>query len=411
MFDIDKWQEIASTIRKNKLRTFLTGFSVAWGIFMLIILLGSGQGLQNGVEFEFNSSATNAIWIWSGQTSVAYKGMKPGRYIQFTNEDYDQTKSKIKELDNISARYTMWNNATVSYGREYGSFDIRNVHPDYKNIENLKIIEGRFLNDQDIEMCRKIVVIGGDVIKALFKTEKQIVGKYIKISGIPFKIVGLYSDNDNRDQNKRCIYIPISTAQKVFTGGNRIHNLVVTVGDATLEESKQIEKQIKTNLASIHKFDPNDERALGIWNVGEEYQKFQSLFFGIRMFIWIIGIGTIIAGIVGVSNIMMIVVTERTKEIGIRKAIGATPLSIIGLILMESILITTFAGYFGLVSGVGLLELLAPLIQTPFIRDPSANFGIAISATFVLIVAGAVAGFVPARRAAAIKPVIALRDE
>lgn len=410
MFDIDKWQEILSTIRKNKLRTFLTGFSVAWGIFMLIILLGSGRGLQNGVEKNFGNSATNAIWIWSGQTSIPYKGMKPGRYIQFDNKDYDKTK-KVRGIDKISSRYNVRGNGMVSYKNEYGTFDIRSAHPDYKEIELIKVLKGRYVNHIDIKEKRKVAVISTDVQKALFKDEDPI-GKYININKIPFKVVGLYTDESNNNRAQQIIYLPISTAQKVFMGTDQIHTLVVTTGDASVAESKKIEEEIHNDLAKSHNFDPKDERAMGSWNATEEYRKFQDLFFGIRMFIWIIGIGTIIAGIVGVSNIMMIVVNERTKEIGIRKALGATPFSIIGLILMESIVITGFAGYVGLVLGVGLLELISSVLpDLPFFVNPEANFSVALSATLLLVIAGTLAGFVPARKAARIKPIIALRDE
>jgi len=410
MFDIDKWQEILSTIEKNKLRTFLTGFSVAWGIFMLIILLGSGNGLENGVKREFSSSATNAIWIWSGQTSMAHEGMKPGRNIQFTNKDYDAT-IKINGIDNISSRFHIRGDGQITYKKEYGNFDIRSVHPDYQAIEKITMVEGRYINKTDIEEQRKIAIISTDVKDALFKEENPI-GKYIKINNIPFKVTGIYSDEDNRDRNQRTVYLPITTAQKIFIGGNRIHNLVVTTGNASLDESQAIENTIKADIAKRHKFNVDDERALHMWNATENYHQFQNLFLGIRIFVWIIGIGTIIAGIVGVSNIMMIVVNERTKEIGIRKAIGASPWSVIGLIIMESILITGFSGYIGLVLGVGLLELVAQFVpDNPFFVNPSADFSIAISATILLIFAGTLAGLVPARRAANVKPVIALRDE
>jgi putative ABC transport system permease protein len=408
MFDIDKWQEIFATIRKNKLRTFLTGFSVAWGIFMLIILLGSGRGLENGVRIQFERDATNSIWIYRGQTSMPYKGLKPGRRIQFTNEDYDYSKREIKNIENLSARLSVFRQRNISYKSEYGNYDIVAVHPGTKVLENVEIIEGRFINDIDVKASRKVVAISTDVKKALFK-EEDFLGKYIKINNIPFKVIGLYEDSSERDNQR--VYISVSTAQKVFTGGNEIHNLAFTTGDATMEESMQIENDIRNKYSIRHKFDKSDQRALFINNNVEEYEKFQNLFAGIRLFVWIIGVGTIIAGIVGVSNIMLIVVKERTKEIGIRKAIGATPGSIIGLVLLESILITAFAGYVGLVLGVGLLELISPHIQSEFFTNPEADFRIAVSATILLIVSGAIAGFVPARKAASIKPIEALRDE
>jgi putative ABC transport system permease protein len=408
MFDIDKWQEIFSTIKKNRLRTFLTGFSVAWGIFMLIILLGSGKGLENGVTKQFEQDATNSIWIYRGQTSMPFKGLKPGRRIKFTNEDYEISKRDIKNIDNVSSRLSIFQQRNLSYKNEYGNFDIIGVHPGTKYLENVKVLEGRFLNDFDINSSRKTVAISTDVRKALFK-EQAFLGEYIIINKIPFKVIGLFEDSSERD-NRR-VYIPVSTAQKIFTGGTEIQNLAFTTGDANVKESMEIENEIRNSFAVRHKFDKEDQRALFINNNVEQFTQFQNLFKGIRMFVWIIGIGTIIAGIVGVSNIMLIVVKERTKEIGIRKAIGATPGSIIGLILMESILITGFAGYIGLVLGVGLLELISPYIQSDFFTNPEADFRIAVSATILLILSGALAGFVPARKASSIKPIEALRDE
>lgn len=410
MFDTDKWNEILSTIRKNKLRTFLTGFSVAWGIFMLIILLGSGNGLENGVKKEFASSATNTIWIWNGQTSLPYKGMKPGRNIQMRNQDYDEVKRTVKGIELGSPRFNMWGSNLLSYKKQYGTFNIRTVYPDYQFIEKIEIKQGRFVNNTDLQQFRKVTSISTQVEEALFKGEAPL-GKYIKVNGIPFKVVGTFADNDERDDNMRMIYIPMTTAQRVFSGENRIHTISITVGDATAEESKQIENNVKSKLASIHKFDVNDPRAIGTWNSVEEFTRFQKLFAGIRLFIWIIGFGTIIAGIVGVSNIMMIVVKDRTKEIGIRKAMGATPWSIISLVLQEAILITSFAGYIGLVLGVVILETVGSKIESNFFSQPQVDLKIAIYALILLVFSGAVAGFIPARKAAAIKPIEALRDE
>lgn len=408
MFDIDKWQEIVATIKKNKLRTFLTGFSVAWGIFMLIILLGSGRGLENGIQKQFERDASNSIWIYRGQTSMPYKGLKPGRRIRFTNDDFEYSKREIKKIENLSSRLSVFQQRNLSYKNEYGNFDIIGVHPGTKALENVDILKGRFLNEIDVSSNRKVVAISTDVKEALFK-DQPFLGEYIKINNIPFKVIGLFEDSSERD-NRR-VYIPVSTTQKIFTGGREIQNLAFTTGDASMKESLEIEDEIRTNFAQRHNFNKDDQRAIYINNNVEEYQKFQNLFAGIRLFVWIIGIGTIIAGIVGVSNIMLIVVKERTKEIGIRKAIGATPTSIIGLVLLESVLITSFAGYVGLVLGVGLLELISPHIQSDFFTNPEADFRIAVSATILLVVSGAVAGFVPARKAAKIKPVEALRDE
>jgi len=409
MFDLDKWQEIYSTISKNKLRTFLTGFSVAWGIFMLIVLLGSGYGLENGVRKEFEGDAANTIWVNQGVTSTKYKGYKPGRFIRFTNDDYDHSKT-MNNVEHISGRFTIWENNTLSYKNEYGSFDIFCIHPDYGVVESLNPTKGRFLNDIDLEDVRKVAAIGKMVDEALFKGEDPL-GKYIQVAGIPFKVVGVF-DDPGGDRDLSRIYIPISTAQMVFNRGNRLGTMSITVGDASVERSQEMVEEIRKDFAQRHHFDPEDQRAIHIWNNVENYTQFMTLFANIRLFIWVIGIGTIIAGIVGVSNIMMIVVKERTKEIGIRKSMGATPASIISLILQESILITAFAGYLGLIGGVGLLELIGNnLPATDYFANPEVNINVALGATAILILAGAIAGFVPARKASAVKPVVALRDE
>ncbi len=413
MFDLDKWQEILSTIKKNKLRTFLTGFSVAWGIFMLIILLGSGKGLENGFDNEFRGAAKNSLWIWTGRTSISHNGLNPGRTIRFTNDDYENIKNNVEYTEYISGRFNIWWGNQVSYKKETHSFGIRNVHPDYRHVEALEIVEGRYINKLDIDHQRKVTVISTLVRDMLFRDEaKDALGKYIQINGIPFKVVGFFTDegNDNNDNNMRIIYVPISTAQTVFSGGNRLHEISMTINANTMEEAKEAEKEIRGRLASTHNFNQDDRRAMGSWNSFENYMQMQSIFKGIRLFVWIIGIGTIIAGIVGVSNIMVIIVKERTREIGVRKALGATPLSVVSLILFESVLITTFAGYIGLVLGVGVLEMLSG-IDAPFFSNPSADFRISVTATLLLIVAGAFAGFVPAQRAARIKPIEALRDE
>jgi putative ABC transport system permease protein len=411
IFDWDKWQEIFETMKKNKLRTFLTGFSVAWGIFMLIILLGSGYGLENGVKKAFEGDAANTLWINPGQTSMAYKGMKSGRTIQFTNEDYDLMKQEIPYIDKISGRLNVWQNNTVSYKKEFGNFDIIACHPGYGYYETLEIIEGRFVNNDDINDFSKMAVIGIPVRDALFKGEEPI-GKYIQVSGVPFKVVGVFKDAGG-DRDMQRLYVPLSTAQRVFNFGNKIFTLGIVTQDIGVEESREMVEDVRHTLAQKHKFDPEDQRAVFVWNNLEEYIKLMNLFASIRLFIWIIGIGTIIAGVVGVSNIMMIVVKERTQEIGIRKAMGATPWSIITLILLESVLITSFAGYIGLVMGVGLLELISPLFENAdtFFKNPEVNITTALGATAVMVVSGMLAGFVPARKAAAIQPIEALRYE
>ena len=409
MFDLDKWQEIFATIRKNKLRTFLTGFSVAWGIFMLIVLLGSGNGLQNGIEYQFESDATNTIWLSPGSTTMAYKGMKPGRQINFTNEDYNFVKENIPGVEEISARYYFWENRIISYKKQFGSFDLICVHPDMQVIEKIIIEQGRMLNQMDQLGNRKVVIIGLPVKEALFKNGENPLGKYIRVNGVPFKVVGVFTDRNDRDQQR--LYLPISTAQMIFNGGNKIHNLTITT-NISVKESEALEQTLRTKLAKIHRFDSEDKSALYIGNTIKEFKQFQNMFMGIKLFVTVIGLFTIIAGVVGVSNIMIIVVNERTKEIGIRKAIGATPWSVIFLIIFESVIITAFAGYIGLVSGIGLLELVNKFMPaSDFFRNPEVDFTIAVSATIVLVLSGMLAGLFPAIKAARIRPVIALRDE
>ncbi len=420
MFDIDKWQEILATIKKNKMRTFLTGFSVAWGIFMLMILLGSGNGLSNGVAQNFMRDAVNAMWLWSGRTSIPYQGMKENRQIQFTNSDYELIKD-LPGIEYTSGRYFISGNM-FAYGSESGQYTAITCHPQLREVESIEITSGRFINEMDIREARKSVVLGKDIYDALFKG-KEAIGDYVRINNVPFKVVGICREGGGT--RHRNAYVPVTTGQKVFNGANRLHNFALTINAGSVEESKIIEERVRETLARKHKFDATDRAALGSYNKLEDYLQTMRIFQAIKIFIWIIGAGTLIAGVVGVSNIMLIVVKERTKEIGIRKAIGATPGSVIGLILLEAILITTIAGYIGLVLGTGLMEGINLLVEQQFeaaaatnngngdmiFRNPTVDINIAATATMLLIFAGALAGYIPARRAARIKPIEALRDE
>jgi len=409
MLDLDKWQEIMDTISKNKLRTFLTGFSVAWGIFMLIVLLGSGQGLSNGVQYQFRDDATNSLWIRSGQTSLPHKGLQPGRRIQFTNEDFDEIRATVDGVEHITSRFYIGGMTTVSYGKEHGSFDVRAVHPDHKFLENTIVTTGRFLNEHDLAEYRKTAAIGQLVEQALFKGRSGI-GEYIKINGIAFKVVGTFEDVGGESEMEK-VYLPITTAQRTFNGSNRVHQIMLTTGTASLEETQAMAQTINRKLAQRHKFSMEDRRAVFIANINEAFARVMGLMTGIRLFVWVIGIGTILAGVVGVSNIMMIVVRERTKEIGVRKVLGATPWSIVSLILQESIFITAVAGYIGLVLGVLVLELVSGQLNAEFFKDPEVDLGIAIYATLLLVAAGTAAGMFPAVKAAKVRPIEALRDE
>jgi len=410
MFDIDTWQEILDTIRANKMRTVLTGFAVAWGILMLVILLGSGTGLSRGIEYQFRDDAINSVFVMSGVTSLPHKGMQPGRSVQFTNRDYTDVKDRIAGVERISSRFRIQGTITVSYRDESGSFDVRAVHPDHRFIEKTIIVRGRFLNEYDQNDARKVTVIGTKVEELLFKG-REALGEWITINGIAFRVVGTYTDEGGEAELER-LYIPVSTAQRAFNGQDRVAAISFTTGDATLAESQRMVEDVRDRMADVHDFSPEDPRALFVMNNVENFSRIQGVITGIRIFIWVIGIGTLLAGVVGVSNILMIAVRERTREIGIRKAVGGTPRSVVALILQEAILITTVAGYLGLVVGVTLLELFARFVpNADFFREPQVDLRVAVSATMLLVVAGAVAGFFPARRAAAIRPVEALRDE
>jgi putative ABC transport system permease protein len=409
MFDIDKWQEIFNTISKNKLRTFLTAFSVAWGIFILIVLLGAGRGLRNGAEHQFMSDAVNTIWVNGGTTTMAYQGLQAGREIILKNDDFEDVKNKIAGIDLISGSARERNQRILSYGKQHISFTVRSAFADHKFLENVKLISGRFINDIDIAQSRKVCVIGYPVRDALFKKEDPI-GKFIDAEGISFKVIGVFTDPGRGDLDR--IYIPVTTSQRAYNGQNKLGVIWVSTGTASLARSMQICDEIRAMLAKKHHFNVKDLRAINVWNNNENYVRIMGMLDGIKWFVAIIGVGTLFAGIVGVSNIMMIVVTERTKEIGIRKALGATPFSIISLIVQESVFITAIAGFTGLFAGVAILELAQKYMPpSDFFRNPEVNIQIALYATLLLVICGAIAGLMPALRAAHIQPIEALRDE
>jgi putative ABC transport system permease protein len=409
MIKLDRWQEIYDTVSKNKLRTTLTGFSVAWGIFMLIILLGSGQGLKNGFENDFKDDAINSIWIWGGETSLPYKGNKPGKRVRMRNSDLEYIKNNLRGVEYITARFNRWNE-NITYKENHGSYRLRGVHPDHKFLENTLIHDGRYINELDIKEHRKVAVVSRKVQEALFDGEDPI-GEHVSMLGINFKVVGVFKD-EGSEREEEIIYIPISTTQRIFYGTDHIHQLMFTTGNATVEESTIIAEQVNAILAARHGFDPKDKKALYISNNTEEFENIMSVLNAITLFVWIIGIMTIIAGIVGIGNIMMITVKDRTREIGIRKAVGASPASIIQLIMQEAIVITAFAGYIGMFAGTYLLEWVSSMITDPGIfMNPEVDLNLAILATLILIVAGAIAGLIPALRASEIRPIEALRDE
>jgi putative ABC transport system permease protein len=407
VFDLDKWQEILGTISKNKLRTFLTGFSVAWGIFILIVLLGAGQGLRNGAESQFLHDAVNSINIEGGVTTMAHKGIKPGREIILKTEDYAYIKNNLKHIDKISAALGA-NSTQMSYKGRHGSYMLRSCLPDHDYLENASMLSGRFINDNDIKEYRKVCAIGYPLRDELFKKEDPI-NKYIDVNGTPYKVVGVFTDPGNGDLNRA--YVPLTTFQRASGSGKEVGTIWTNLQKDHAEDGDGTVKEIRNMLAARYNFNPADFNAVRVDNWGEEYKRIMSMLDGIKIFIWIIGVCTLLAGIVGVSNIMMIIVKERTNEIGVRKALGATPVSIVMLVVQEAVFITAVSGYVGLVLGVGLLELMSDNLQGDFFKNPSIDFSLAISATLMIIFSGALAGFFPAMRAARVQPVEALRAE
>jgi putative ABC transport system permease protein len=416
MFDLDKWQEIYHTIRKNKLRTILTAFGVFWGIFMLVILLGSGKGFENGIEGQFDV-AKNAIFLWGQRTSMAYKGMQPGRIVRFNNSDVEALRSQIPELDVIAPRLFLEGSFSVVKGKKSLSYEVYGDYPDNFKVQPFVMVEGRYLNEKDIADKRKTCVIGTAVKESLFGQEACI-GQYIKIKSIPFLVVGVFkvrsTDAEEAMQQSKQIFVPNTTLQKTFNMINRIGWFAFVPKPGY--HSAPVQQKVKQLLAKRHNIHPDDERAIGSENVEEQYQQVQGLFLIIQGFSWFVSIFTIIAGVIGVGNIMLIVVKERTKEIGVRKALGATPGSIISMILQETIVITVVAGYMGLLVSTGIIAGINYLLKANnaeggFFANPEVDLQTAFAATVVLVIAGALTGLIPATKAARVDPVVALRDE
>lgn len=417
MFDFDSIREIFSTIGKNKLRTFLTSFAVAWGIFMLIILLAAGNGLKNGVTSNFSRRAQNSVTLWPGWTSMAYKGLPTNRQIKFDQKDYDLIRNKIPEVEYVSVRLSQ--RVTLSYEKEYGSWDIDGVSQDASIINNLKVANGngRFLNKMDVDNRRKVIVLSPDMKKVLFKDKDPIDQYVIADNNIAYQVIGVYDNEDIYDNNPPG-YIPFTTAQMLYNKGYGFRRIDFTVvGLPTKEANEKFVERLRQRMGTLHSFDPADRSALYVRNTAEDMLEAQSIFFIITAFIIVIGIASLLAGIVGVGNIMLITVKERTKEIGIRKAIGATPFSVLKLIIFESILITTVAGYIGIVIGVGITEGIstimanAPSDGPSIFKDPTVDLSTVIWATVVLIVAGIIAGLIPALKATKVSPIEAMRAE
>ena len=409
MFSRDQWQEIFETIRKNKLRTILSGFTVALGIFIFIILFGFGNGLKNSFEQFFLHDATNTLWLYPGVTSKAYQGFKDNRRIEFENSDLIDIKENFTFfLENITPRINR--REVLSYKGQSNIYNIRAVAPAHQNVEKTIIMKGRFINQKDIDERTKNITIGRLVEQDIFKKEDPI-GKYIEIGESAFKVVGVFQDKSG-DREERLVYLPYTTQQLMEKNNDKIDQIIVSFKqELGYVGALAFERQLRDFFKNKKVIDPSDKSGLYIRNTAEMVKQNQQFAATLQIIVAIVGFGTLIAGIIGISNIMVFVVKERTKELGVRKALGATPISVVGMILHESIFITTISGIFGLLIGVFVLSRLGDQLEQYFILDPYVDSLTALIATFLLIFFGAIAGFIPAKRAASIKPIIALRDE
>lgn len=422
MFDLDRWQEIMSALKKNKLRTFLTAFGVFWGIFMLVIMLGAGNGLRNGVTSDFGDFATNSMFVWTRSTTVPYKGLPRGRHFNFKNDDIEALKKEVPEIEILSPRTQgggLQNGNNVIRGTKSGAFSILGDYPEWNEIDPVRITSGRFINNADIRDKRKVAVIGSKVQEILFAPGEDPLGQYIQIQGIYFQVIGTFKPlntgvNFGGDK-EQTIFMPLTTFQRVYNWGDIIGWFAITSKDGI--PVSDMEQKVFDVLKRRHLVSPADNEALGSFNLEKQYNQMTGLFQGINGLIWIVGIGTLLAGVIGISNIMLVIVKERTKEIGIQRAIGAGPSKIISQIITESVFLTTFAGYVGLVISVFLLEMLNKVLasgaasERTMFKNPGIDFNMAIMALIILVISGAIAGWVPAKKAVSIKPIDALRYE
>jgi len=420
MIDIEKWQEIYSTLSQHKLRTALTAFGVFWGIFMLTVLLGAGKGLENGVKADF-PQVKNVIFFWSsGVTQIAYQGMPTGRYIQLKPEDAEAALQHISGIRAMKGQNSVgiWDGSPplIVNGTNSGAFSVQGSHEGFTDVHSLDIVQGRYINKFDTDNRRKVAVIGDRVRDVLFEPGVDPIGADVQINGISFQVIGvfkaLFNSNDPGEQEK--VYIPNETLRQAFNQGGWIGSYTIIPEPGY--DTYKVEEDVRKFLYERHKVSPQDVGVFGSFNLQREYDRVEGLFFGIKTFSWFVAIGTIIAGAIGVGNIMLIVVKERTREIGVRKAIGARPSSIISMIVQESVLITAVAGYSGLVVGVLLLEGISALMvasggDTGFFKNPEIDFSSGFLAVLILVISGVLASLLPAAKAASINPILALQDE
>ncbi|HEY9220790.1 MAG TPA: ABC transporter permease [Lutibacter sp.] len=410
MFDLDRWQEIFQTISKNKLRTLLSGFTIAFAILLFTLLFGVGNGLKHTFEKQFSSDAANSVYIRAGVTTKPYKGLQSGRTIQFRNDDSKFINEKFEdEIQFFSPNVERYNVQAI-YEGEHNNYTVRGVYPDYQPLESAEIKDGRFLSYLDLKSKAKVVAIGRLVEKDLFGN-KNALGKNISLDGISYKVVGVFSDPGG-DRDERFIYTPFSTAQGMYRINDELDIFGLTYNPKlSVDQALEFSNMLTKVLQEKHDVDPRDQAAIRVQNYAEGTKSVKQFMTVLNVIILFIGIGTLVAGIIGISNIMVYIVKERTKELGIRKALGATPSSIIGMIMMESIFVTAVAGYAGLLIGVFTLKAIGKSLEKYFILNPSVETYVVVGATIILIIAGTIAGYIPAKRAASIKPIVALNDE
>ena len=406
---IDRWREILEILWRRRLRTALTALSVAWGIFMLVLLLAAGQGLSNGAKAEFARNATNSVYVFPGRMSQPHQGNPIGKPVQLDNDDHHLVERTIP-VELTSARADV-GPAVVRRGQQSGSFTVKSCLPDNDIIEKSEVVLGRFISWADHEERRKVAILGTKVRDTLFGKDADPIGQDVQIGRFTFKVAGVFFE-DLEQAEQETVYLPLGTVQLLWGRGEKLDRVIFTVDQARAPIMEEVMETARALLAGRHGFSPEDKQAVYVWSSDENFQRFQGLFAGINPFIGLIGLGTILAGVVGVSNIMLISVQERTREIGVRKAVGARPSTIVAMILQESLVITLVSGYLGLVAAVGLVTAVKQVLPpAPYFRQPDVNLGVGVAATLVLTVAGALAGLFPALRAARINPIAALRVE
>ena len=408
LFDIDTWQELRESLTKNKLRTIITMIGVWWGILLLIGLLGSAKGIENKFSVQFGDYATNSVFIWGQSTSMAFKGYQEGRFPRLKFSHLEKIKNQVQGIKFLLPRNAR--DAQVVRGVQYASFSMSGDFPLLDQIQKKNLISGRFINQSDIEETKKVAVISDDVFKQLFDADENAIGDFIKINEISYKVVGVFEQGDFDFGGQ--LHIPFTTFQKVYNQGDNIGWITVTGEDGY--DIRQLENDVKLVLKNLNFVHPDDNRAFGSFNLGELFDRFEGFLMGMQFLTWFVGIATLIAGVFAIGNILLITVKERTKEIGIRRAIGATPFEIKRQIVIESIFLTIIAGIFGIISGGWILIVMDSAFGSgpdSVLINASVPIFVVFIAVIILVVFGTLIGLIPANRATSIKPIDALREE